>query len=91
MNVFLDWYWCETRLNPVSLAFQYIYGCSDEGGENGEDGNEISRNGENGDYLVSCMQMTWFYVVSLKKTQKQWWDILFMYAEEDWKQRRGSW
>ena len=34
----------------------------------GEDGSELSRGGESGDYLASCMQMTWFCVASRKKT-----------------------
>ena len=28
----------------------------------------MGRRGESGDYLASCMQMIWFYVVSQKKT-----------------------
>ena len=33
-------YWGETGSHHVSLAFQCIYGCSDEGGENG-DGKDV--------------------------------------------------
>ena len=55
----------------VSLAVRGICGWSDEGGEDG-DGNEereISGGWERvGDWLVSCMQMTWFYVVSQRRT-----------------------
>ena len=42
-----------------------LYECSDEIGENGS---EIPGGGEGGDYLASCMQMTWFYVVNRKGT-----------------------
>ena len=39
---------CETRLYHIPLAFQYMYGLSEERSENkdGEDGSEISRGGE---------------------------------------------
>ena len=43
------------------VALQYIYECSNEGGENG-DGQE------SGDCLASCMKITWFCVVSQRKT-----------------------
>ena len=44
------------------LALQCIYERSNEGGENGdgEEGREWSR-------LASCMQITWFWVVSRRK------------------------
>ena len=47
----------------VPLALQCIYGCSDEGGENGdvEEGSEISGGGKR-DSLSSSMQMTWFSI-----------------------------
>ena len=50
----------------VPLAFQSIYGHSDEGSEDGDgkEGSEIPREGENGNYLASCMQMTWCSMVS---------------------------
>ena len=52
------------------FALQCKYGGSDEGIENkdGEDGSEISGRKESGDCLASCMQMTWFYVASQRKT-----------------------
>ena len=46
----------------MSLSFQCIYGRSDEVGED-EDGKERSEG-----YLASCMQMTWFIVVSRMRT-----------------------
>ena len=52
---------CKIRLHQISFAFHCVYGCSTERRENGdgEDGNEMS-----GDYLASCRQMTWLYVVN---------------------------
>ena len=43
----------------VPLGLQYIYGRSNEGGENGdgEEGSEISGGGKSGDCLASCMQI----------------------------------
>ena len=40
--------WCETKVYHVPLAFQCIYGCSDERGENGdgEEENEVFGGGE---------------------------------------------
>ena len=47
-----------------------IYGWSDEGGEDrdGKEGSEIIGGWESGDCLASCIQITWFYVVSRRKT-----------------------
>ena len=52
----------------VPLAVKCTYGWSDEGGEdgNGKEGSEL--HGESGDCLASCMQMTWVYVVSWRRT-----------------------
>ena len=54
-------------LHHVPLGFQCIYGCSDEEGD-GKEGSEISGGWESGDCLASCMQMTWFYAVSWRRT-----------------------
>ena len=40
------------------LAFQYIYGCSDERGERGK----------GGDCPASCMHMTWFFLGSQRRS-----------------------
>ena len=61
----------ETGLHYVPMAFQCIYGCNDERGENGDgkEGSEVYvAGGENGEYLISCMEMTWFCVVSRRRT-----------------------
>ena len=53
----------------VLLGFQYIYGWSDGGEEgDGKERSEIPGGGESGDYLASCMQMTWLCVVSQRRT-----------------------
>ena len=54
----------------VPLAFQCIYGCSDEGGEDkdGKEGIEIPGGWKSVDFLASCMQMNWFCVVSWRRT-----------------------
>ena len=53
----------------VPLAFHSIYECNDDENVDGGNGNELSRGGENnGDYLGFCMQITWCYVASRKKT-----------------------
>ena len=52
------------------LAVQCIYGWND-GGEDGDgkEGSEILGGGrESGDYLASCMQMTWLCVLSRTRT-----------------------
>ena len=49
----------------MSLAFQCIYGQSDE--VKMRMGSEIYGGGESVDYLTCCMQMTWFCVVSWRK------------------------
>ena len=43
---------------------------------------EMGRMGESGDYMASCIQMTWFCVVSQRRTGGQWWDGLLR-CEED--------
>ena len=47
-----------------------IYGCSD-GGEDRDrkEGSEIPGGGENGDHLAFCMKMTWFCVMSRRRTR----------------------
>ena len=61
----------------VPLVLQYIYGCSDKEGKNMEEGNEISGVRERVEIAWPLfMQMTWFCVVSRRKTRGQWWDIL---------------
>ena len=47
-----------------------VYGRSDEEGEGGDgvERSEIPGEWERGDYLVSCIQMTWFCVMSWRKT-----------------------
>ena len=47
-----------------------MYRCNNERFKSGdgEDGTKVSAGGNRGDCLVSCMQMTWFCVVSWKKT-----------------------
>ena len=58
------------RVYHVPLAFQSIYGRSDEGGENrdGEEGSGISRKREeSGGCLDSCIQMISFCVASRRK------------------------
>ena len=53
----------------VPLAVNvYIYGYRD-GGEHGDgkEGSEIPGGWESGDCLASCMQMTWFCVVSHRR------------------------
>ena len=54
----------------------YIY--NDERGEN-----RNGKEGENGDYLASCMQITWFCVVSRRSTSERWWDGLLRCVGED--------
>ena len=46
--MFQDRLWCETGVYYVPLAFQCIYGCSNERDENGdgEERSEISEGGE---------------------------------------------
>ena len=48
-------------------VFNVIYEWSNERGEDG-DGKRGVRMGESGDCRASCMQMTWFYVVSQRRT-----------------------
>ena len=59
---------CETGVYHVPVAFQCIYGCNDEGCENGDggEGSEISGGTKRVD--IACMQMTLFYVESHRKT-----------------------
>ena len=54
----------------ISLAAQCIYGWSDERAKDG-DGKEVSEipgGWESGDCLASYMQMTWFCLVSWRRT-----------------------
>ena len=54
----------------VPLAVQCIYGCSDEGGEDRDrkEANEIPGGGERVEITWSHMQMSWFCVVSWRRT-----------------------
>ena len=56
----------------VLLALQYIY--MDAIVKKMKMG--MGRREESGDCLASCMQMTWFCVVSRRKTRGRWWDVL---------------
>ena len=57
--MFHDLQWCEARMYHIPLAFQYVNGCSNERGENGD---EILREGKRieipgllyADDLTSC-------------------------------------
>ena len=44
---------------------------------------EDERERESGDCLASCMQMTWFCVVSRRRTRGQWWDVLLRCVGEE--------
>ena len=50
----------------VFLAPQCIYGWSEDG--DGKEGSELSEGWESGYCLDSLMQMTWFNVVSWRRT-----------------------
>ena len=52
----------ETGVYHVSLAFQFIYGCCNERGENGNE-----KKGESRHCLTFCMQVTWVCVASWRK------------------------
>ena len=62
----------------IPLAFQRIYG-----GINARSENRDGEEGESEDYLSSCMQMTWFYVVSRRKIKGQWLHILLRCGGEE--------
>ena len=49
-------------MHHIPLAFQCIYGYSDEESADGhgKEGSETPGGGKSGDYLVSCMQITLF-------------------------------
>ena len=57
-------------MNQVPLAFQCVNGYSDERGDYGDGrmGVRFVEEEKNKDCLVSCMQITWFYVVCRRKT-----------------------
>ena len=61
---------CEVHVHGIHLEhvleFEYLECVLDESGTDGAECNR--KRGENGDYLTSFMQMTWFYVVSRRKT-----------------------
>ena len=50
----------KVEVKGKKIIYIYIYGCIDEKGS--------WRMGESGDYLTSCMEMTWFCVVSRRMT-----------------------
>ena len=45
----------------------------------------MGRRGESGNYLATCMQMTWFCVVSQRMTSGKWQDGLLKCVENVWK------
>ena len=53
-------------------------------GENGnvKEGSEISGGKKSEDCLSSCMEMTWFCVLSRRKSYGQWWDVLLRCVDE---------
>ena len=66
----------------VPFALQCIYEFSDEGEDgDGEEGSETSGGGKKS--LAFCMQMTWFCVVSPRKTRGRWWNVLLRCIEEE--------
>ena len=70
----IEWFRIDSMVRQGCIASPrlftiYIYGRSDEGGEDG-DGKEGSKfDGDlSGDCLASFMQIAWFYLVTRRKT-----------------------